>query len=334
MYVLVYVDDLIVVNSSNAATGCLLQQLDADFSIKDLGNLHYFLGIEVHQSASGLILSQQKYITDLLRKTHMADCRPVATLMSSTDKVSRHNGTPLSASEATVFCSTVGALQYLMMTRPDIGFSVNKVCQFMQQPTDVHWTAVKRILRYLKYTIDDGLCISRSTSCQLSAFSDSDWVGCSDDRRSTGGFLVFFGPNLISWSSRKQATISRSSTESEYKALANDTAELVWLQSLLREMEFPTAAHVPILWCDNLGATYLSANPRFHGRTKHIEVDFHFVRERVVNKALQIRFLSTKDQLADGLTKPLPQGPFKKFRFNLNLAPAPSRLRGAVKPED
>jgi hypothetical protein len=99
-------------------------------------------------------------------------------------------------------------------------------------------------------------------------------------------------------------------------------------------MEFPTAAHVPILWCDNLSATYLSANPRFHGRTKHIEVNFHFVRERVANKALQIRFLSTKDQLVDGLTKPLPQGPFKKFRFNLNLAPAPSRLRGAVKPED
>jgi hypothetical protein len=288
MYVLIYVDDLIVVSSSNVATGCLLQQLDADFSIKDLGNLHYFLGIEVHQSASGLILSQQKYITDLLRKTHMTDCRPVATLMSNTDKVSRHNGTPLSASEATVFRSTVGALQYLMMTRPDIGFSVNRVCQFMQQPTDVHWTAVKRILRYLKYTIDDGLCISRSTSCQLSAFSDSDWAGCSDNRRSTGGFLIFFGPNLISWSSRKQATISRSSTEFEYKALANATAELVWLQSLLREMEFPTTAHVPILWCDNLGSTYLSANPRFHGRTKHIEVYFHFVRERVANKALQI----------------------------------------------
>lgn len=130
---------------------------------------------------------------------------------------------------------------------------------------------------------------------------------------------MFFGPNLISWSSRTQATVSRSSTESEYKALANATAELVWMQSLLHELGLSHTCHSPILWCDNLGATYFSANPRFHGRTKHIEVDFHFVRERVASKALQIRFLSTKDQLADGLTKPLSTGSFRDFRFNLNL---------------
>jgi hypothetical protein len=136
--------------------------------------------------------------------------------MSSSYKISCHDGTPLSTLKATIFWSTVGALQYLMMTRPDLTFAVNHVYQFMQHPTNIHRTAVKRILRYLKFTIDDGLCITRSSSSLLSAFSESSWAGCSDDRCSIGGFLVFFGSNLISWSSQNQATISRSSTESDY----------------------------------------------------------------------------------------------------------------------
>lgn len=129
---------------------------------------------------------------------------------------------------------------------------------------------------------------------------------------------MFFGDNLISWSSRKQATVSRSSTESEYKALANATAEIMWIQSLLKELgNFQSRS--PNLWCDNLGATYLSANPVFHARTKHIEVDFHFVRERVAEKLLKIRFISSKDQLADVLTKPLPVKSFSILQHNLNL---------------
>jgi histone deacetylase 1/2 len=141
-------------------------------------------------------------------------------------------------------------------------------------PTTVHWSAVKRILRYIQGTLNLGLRIRGSKSTIVSAFSDADWAGDVDDRRSTGGFAVFLGDNLILWSARKQATVSRSSTKAEYKSLANATAEMIWVQKILTELRIP---HPPLarLWCDNLGAKYLPANPVFHARTKHIEIDFH-----------------------------------------------------------
>jgi histone deacetylase 1/2 len=208
--------------------------------------------------------------------------------------------------------SLVGGLQYLTLMRPDLSFAVNKVCQYLSQPTTTHYEAVKRILRYIRGTVSTGLRFRRSSSTGLSIFTDADWAGCSDDRRSTGGFAVFLGSNLVSWSSRKQPTVSRSSTEAEYKALADGTAETMWIQSVLKELGvFLSSA--PVLWCDNLGATYLTANPVFHARTKHIEINFHFVREKVALGALDVRFISTGDQLADVFTKP------RRFSSNLNL---------------
>jgi histone deacetylase 1/2 len=226
IFLLVYVDDIIVASSSTAATEALLKDLHADFALKDLGELHYFLGIEVKKASNGILLTEQKYTSDLLHRAGMRNCKPMNTPMSSTDKLSVHDGDLLGPKDETEYRSIVESLQYLTLTRPDISFVVNKVCQFLHKPTMVHWSAVKRILWYLQFTIDMGLQIRKSPSTLVSAFSSADWAGCSNDRRSTGGFAVFLGSNLISWSSRKQATVSRSSTEDEYKSLANATQKL------------------------------------------------------------------------------------------------------------
>jgi hypothetical protein len=211
-----------------------------------------------------------------------------------------------------------------------VSFAVNKVCQFLQRPIIHHWTAVKRILRYLKHTLFHGLLIRCHSPAQLHAYSDADWAGCPDDRRSIGGYYIFLGSNLISWSSRKQATVSRSSTEAEYWSLANTTAELQWLQSLLKELRVFLSTS-PTLWCDNLGATYLTANPMFHARTKHIEIDFHYVRDKVASKALEVRFISTKDQKAEIFTKPLVSTRFTILRDNLSIMEILLQLRGHIK---
>lgn len=251
MFMLVYVDDIIVSSSSEKATSALLQDLNQEFALKDLGDLHFFLGIEVKKVNDGLVLTQEKYASDVLRRVGMSDCKPVNTPLSISEKLSSQGGALLGPNDSTQYRSIVGALQYLTLTRPDISFSVNKVCQYLHAPTTDHWAAVKRILRYIKHTVKLGLQINKSSSLLVSAFTDADWAGCLDDRRSTRGFDVFVGPNLVSWSARKQATVSRSSTEAEYKALANATAEIMWIQTLLQELgvKGPRAAKV---WCDNI----------------------------------------------------------------------------------
>jgi histone deacetylase 1/2 len=185
IFVLIYVDDIIVASSCHKATSALLKDLQVEFALKDLGDVHYFLGIEVKKTKDGLLLTQEKYTNDILKRVGMLQCKPTSTLMSTSEKLSAHEGTPLEVEDSTRYRSIVGALQYLTLTRPDISFPVNKVCQFLHAPTTSHWNAVKRILRYLKDTSSLGLRFSKSPSMLVSAFSDADWAGCPDDRRST-----------------------------------------------------------------------------------------------------------------------------------------------------
>jgi hypothetical protein len=208
----------------------------------------------------------------------MKHCKSVNTLLSTSEKMSAHVGDTLGPEDTANYRSLVGGLQYLSLTHPNLMFSVNKICQYLHSPTTLHYTAVKRILRYIKGTLSMGLRIGKSLSMLVNGFSYADWTCCLEDRRTTGGFAIFLGTNLISWSVRKQPTVLRSSTETEYKVIANATAEIMWVQTLLEELKL-TRHTTALLWCDNLEGTYLSANLVFHARTKHIKVDYYFVRE-------------------------------------------------------
>jgi histone deacetylase 1/2 len=203
LYILIYVDDIIVTSSSDQAISALLRDLNENFSIKDLGDLHFFLGIEVKKISDGLLLTQEKYVTDLLARAHMSGCTSLPMPLSSTEQLSLMEGMPLGSEDNTQYRSIVGALQYLTLTRPDLAFSVNKVCQYLHAPITTHCTTVKRILYYVCNTAKHGITSRLSSSTLLSGFSYADWAGYLDDRRSTGGFAIFVGPNLVSWSARK-----------------------------------------------------------------------------------------------------------------------------------
>jgi hypothetical protein len=270
MFLLVYVDDIIVASFSPTTITALMRDLKDDFTLKDLGPLHYFLGIKVHRIAHGIHLSQAKYTTYILIRACMFSCKGVSTPLPSNSKLSVQDSEPLGPEDTTKYRSMVGALQYLTLTLSDISFSVNKVCQFLHSPTTAHLTAVKCILQFLKHTIHFGLHIRCSPSTMVCAFYNADWAGCSDDHKSIGGFVVFLGPNLVSWCAKKQKMVSHTSTEGEYKAMADVTTEVMWVQ---------TIPHNAQLWCDNMRAKYLALNPIFHGHMKHVEVDYHFVRD-------------------------------------------------------
>jgi hypothetical protein len=224
--------------------------------------------------------------------------------------------------DPTVFRQAIGGLQYLTHTRPDIAFPVNKLSQYMSSPTTDHWQGIKRILRYLQGTINYCLHIKPSTDLDITGFSDADWATSIDDRKSMAGQCVFLGETLISWSSRKQKVVSRSSTESEYKALADLAAEIAWIRSLLSELKLPLPRK-PILWCDNLSAKALASNPVLHARSKHIEIDVHYIRDQVLQNEVVVAYVPTTDQIADCLTKPLSHTRFSQLRVKLGVINSP-----------
>lgn len=215
-------------------------------------------------------------------------------------------------------------------TRPDIAFSVNKLSQFLQSPTETHWNALKRVFRYLQSSRNHGLDIQKSESLSITAFADADWASCPDDRRSTAGYCVYLGDSLMSWCSKKQHVVAQSSTEAEYRALAHCASEITWILSLLKEVGISQEA-IPRIWCDNLSAGALASNPVYHARTKHIELDVHFVRDKVLKKELEIHYFPSSDQTADLLTNPLGHSRFVFLRDKFGVLERYSILKGGVR---
>uniref|UniRef100_A0A2N9HNI8 Uncharacterized protein n=1 Tax=Fagus sylvatica TaxID=28930 RepID=A0A2N9HNI8_FAGSY len=246
----------------------------------------------------------------------ITDSKIVDTPIEYNNRLNTHDGEPLP--DATLYRQLVGSLVYLTVTRPDISYAIHIVSQFMAAPRSLHYTAVLRILRYLKGTLFHGLHFSSQPSLTLQAYSDADWAGDPTDRRSTTGYCFLLGDSLISWRSKKQSVVARSSTEAEYRALADTTTELLWLRWLLQDLGIDCSTAVPI-HCDNRSAIQIAHNDVFHERTKHIEIDCHFVRHHLLQGTLQLRSVSSQDQLADIFTKPMPPGRFRDLISKLKL---------------
>ena len=316
VYLLLYVDDIVLTASSTALLRRIIGTLQQEFSMKDLGELHHFLGMQVQRTPSGLFLSQRQYMVDILTRAGMAECKPCSTPVDVNPKLSGTDGTPVT--DPTDFRSLAGALQYLTFTRPDIAYAVQQVCLHMHDPREPHLAALKRILRYVRGTLHLGLLLRPSAQTELVVYSDADWAGCPDTRRSTSGYAVFLGDSLISWSSKRQNTVSRSSAEAEYRAVANAVAEATWLRQLLLELHAPLQ-RAALVYCDNISTVFMSSNPVQHQRTKHIEIDLHFVRERVALGTIRVLHVPTTSQYADIFTKGLPSSLFTEFRSSLNV---------------
>ncbi|CAL9023862.1 unnamed protein product, partial [Prunus brigantina] len=254
----------------------------------------------------------------------LQDSKPCATPCLPYHRLLKDDGKPYSHPKQ--YRSIVGALQYLTFTRPDIAFSVNQACQFMHNPMESHVVAVKRILRYLKGTLDFGIHFQPGI-LNLQAYNDADWAGDPNDGRSVSGYIVYLGSSPISWASKKQHTVSRSSTEAEYRALAIAATKLAWIRQLFCDLY--VSLHIPpLIHCDNISAISLASNPVFHSRMKHLQIDYHFVRERVIRGDLLVQHVSSADQFADILTKGLSTPLFQHQCSNLMLGSSKPAIEG------
>lgn len=313
LVVLIYVDDLIVTGSNVEEIEAFKSSLRNKFAMKDLGRLKYFLGIEVATSSKGLFLNQHKYCLDLLEEVGMSDCKPSKTPLSEKLKLT---GQGEVWEDITSYQRLVGKLIYLTITRPDISFPVNLISQFMHSPTSEHVTIITRILRYLKGTVGQGIVMKNNDHCDIMGYTDADWAGNALDRKSTTGFCTFVGGNAVTWRSKKQAVVARSSAEAEYRAMASLSCELIWLKAIMSDLGCKMSKPM-LMFCDNQSAMHIAKNAVFHERTKHIEIDCHFIRDQVQAQVIQTVYTSSEDQIADLFTKALPSARFQKLLSKL-----------------
>ena len=315
MYIGVYVDDIILAGKTVKQLEEIKRDLSQEFDIKDLGKLGYFLGMKVVQSeeSQSIWIGQPAYAENLLRKHGMQDSKPTGTPIDVNSKLQPAT-TKADPVNQTEYQSAVGSLMYLAVsTRPDIAFAVNSLARFNSSPQKEHWTALKRVLRYLKGTLNHGIFYKQDGLNKCIGYSDADWAGDISDRKSTSGYVFMLSGGAISWSSRKQKCVALSTAEAEYVALSSAVQECIWLRQLEAELGNATEG-LSLILEDNQSAIAMAKNPQYHGRAKHIDIRHHFVREQVALGNIELQYCSTTDMTADMLTKGLNREQFCKLR--------------------
>lgn len=316
IHVLIYVDDLVISGSTPAVMDAFKSYLSSCFHMKDLGPLKYFLGIEVARSSTGMYLCQRKYSLDLITETGLLGAHPVAFPLEANNRLALSESPCLQNPEQ--YCRLIGRLIYLAVTRPDLAYCVHFLAQFMKEPREDHWTAAIRVVRYLKGNPGQGIFLRADGPFHLTGWCDSDYATCPLTRKSITGYFIQLGGSPISWKTKKQKTVSRSSAKAEYRALAFLTQELIWLKRILVGLGVPHVESMTVC-CDSKAAIHIATNPVFHERTKHVEIDCHFVRDEVLSKNIKLVHVDTRSQLADIFTKPLGRQAYEQFCFKLGI---------------
>ena len=286
-----YADNLFVTGEDRLIADTQ-RKLVAEFEMKNLWMMHYFLGMEVWQSADGIFLGQGKYAVEILKRFGMMDCNAMATPMESNLKLLCDASPDLV--DVTVYRQMIGSLMYLTNTRPDIYFAVNTLSQFLMDPRSIHLVVVKHVLRYLKGTVDYGLKYEVNQKFNLQGYVDSDWDGSVADRKCTSGCCFIMGSGVISWFSRKQSYVALSTAEAEYVAACSASCEAVWLRMLLSEL-FDLPLEATGIFCDDQSCVKLSENPVFHDRSKHIEIKYHYIRDMVQRGVVKLLYVATDE---------------------------------------
>lgn len=323
LIVSVYVDDLIYTGSDYSMMEEFKKSMQNEFDMTDLGKMRFFLGIEVMQLSDGIHVSQSKYALEILRRFEMEDCNAVCNPIVPGNKLDLDEGGE--RIDETLYKQVIGSLMYITTTRPDLQFVVSLMSRFMAKPTELHLQAAKRVLRYLKGTMDFGIWYKRGGPGEVLVYTDSDFTGDVDGRKSTSGYAFLLDGGAVAWSSKKQPIVTLSTTEAEYVAASACACQDVWFRRILKEMGYEVETSTTIL-CDNTSAIKLSRNHVFHGKCKHIDVRFHFLRELVNNGVIELKHCGTHEQAADILTKPLKREAFENMRNRLGVCSAGSKL--------
>ena len=317
----VYVDDTIICSNDTVTLKTEKKNLSDQFEMDDRGELHYILGMAVKRDRKKRVLTidQNIYLKDVLKRFGMEDCKPVATPVEPGKKFTMLKDEKEAFPNVQMYQAAIGSLNYAAIaTRPDLSVAVGMLSQHMRNPSQKHWSGVKRDLRYIRGSIDFGLRFTYSDEFVLSGFADADWAGCVDTRKSTSGEFFKLGNNPISWRSKKQSIVALSSCEAEYVSLCSATQEVVWLRRLLKSVGF-TQNNPTTMYEDNQGAICLSKKSKDHSRTKHVDVKYHYTREIIEKNIVTLKYCPTGDMIADTLTKGLPKPAFEKFRAEMGV---------------